>query len=81
MAPYVIIDSPTNTTYNTTSITLNVSTSEQANVTYSLNGTANVSLYNSSTGGNTTAERHGQRFPLQFLYRRQHDDNRRRGSK
>jgi parallel beta-helix repeat protein len=50
----IAIISPQNTTYATTSIVLNVTVDEGANVTYSLNGAANVSLYNESTRGNTT---------------------------
>src|SRR5450756_1074251 len=43
-----------NTTYSNASITLNVTTNQTANVTYSLNGAANLSLYNLTTSGNTT---------------------------
>lgn len=48
------VTSPGNTTYSTISITLNVTTNLPSNVTYSLNGAGNVSLYNDSTQGNTT---------------------------
>jgi hypothetical protein len=50
----VTIVSPQNTTFNSTSIVLNATTSGSANATYSLNGAANVSLYNETTQGNTT---------------------------
>src|SRR5659263_16149 len=53
-APSITIISPVNTTYIHTSIVLNVTTNQTANVTYSLNGAANLSLYNLTTGGNTT---------------------------
>jgi parallel beta-helix repeat protein len=52
--PTVTVTSPQNITYNAATITLNISTDETANVTYSLNGAANVSLYNMSTQGSTT---------------------------
>jgi parallel beta-helix repeat protein len=52
--PVITITSPGNTTYSTTNINLNVTTDEAANVTYSLNGGANTSLYNLSTQGSTT---------------------------
>ncbi|MCX9025581.1 MAG: PGF-pre-PGF domain-containing protein [Candidatus Methanoperedens sp.] len=53
-APSITIISPENTTYITASILLNVTTNQTANVTYSLNGAANQSLYNLTTSGNTT---------------------------
>jgi hypothetical protein len=53
-APYITIISPVNTSYNNASIVLNVTTDQTANVTYSLNGATNLSLYNLTTGGNTT---------------------------
>jgi|GEM_PF-3283499 len=53
-APYITIISPVNTSYNNASILLNITTDQTANVTYSLNGAANLSLYNLTTGGNTT---------------------------
>ena len=52
-APFITIISPENTTYNNTSILLRIDTNQIANVTYSLNGAANISLYNLTTGGNT----------------------------
>ncbi|MEE8167760.1 MAG: Ig-like domain-containing protein [Candidatus Hydrothermarchaeales archaeon] len=52
--PTVTILSPENTIYATQSILLNVTINEATNVTYSLNGGANISLYNSSSQGNTT---------------------------
>ncbi len=52
--PEITIISPIGKTYNMTSIVLNVTTSETTNVTYSLNGAGNVSLYNESTGGDQT---------------------------
>ena len=54
VAPAITIISPVNTTYIHTSILLNVTTDQTANVTYSLNGAVNLSLYNLTTGGNTT---------------------------
>jgi DNA-binding MarR family transcriptional regulator len=45
---------PGTPTYSGTSVLLNVSTSELAAVTYSLNGASNLSLYNFSTQGSTT---------------------------
>jgi hypothetical protein len=50
----VTLVSPQNTTFNSTSIVLNATTGGSANATYSLNGAANVSLFNESTQGNTT---------------------------
>jgi hypothetical protein len=50
----ITIFSPVNTTYSNTSIVLNVTTNQIANVTYSLNGGTNQSLYNLTTSGNTT---------------------------
>jgi parallel beta-helix repeat protein len=51
--PAITLHSPLNTTYtySGTSVLLNVSTSELAAVTYSLNGASNLSLYNFSTQG------------------------------
>ena len=54
IAPSIAIISPVNTTYSNASIVLNVTTDQAANVTYSLNGAANLSLYNLTTSGNTT---------------------------
>ncbi len=54
IAPSITIISPVNTTYNNASILLNITTYQNANVTYSLNGAANQSLYNLTTSGNTT---------------------------
>ena len=54
IAPSITIISPVNTTYSNASIVLNVTTNQTANVTYSLNGAANLSLYNLTTSGNIT---------------------------
>ncbi len=52
--PAIHLVSPANKTYANKTIVLNVSTSEIANVSYSLNGGANISLYNESTSGSAT---------------------------
>jgi hypothetical protein len=49
--PLINVTSPENTTYNSPAVLLNVSTSELTNVTFSLNGGSNISLYNVSTAG------------------------------
>ncbi|NOZ82655.1 MAG: hypothetical protein GXN98_02385 [Euryarchaeota archaeon] len=54
--PAITIHSPRNITYASRNITLTVSTSEPANVSYSLNGGAKVSLYNMSTSGSAVIE-------------------------
>ena len=51
--PAITIHSPLNQTYNTTSLVLNVTTDEIADVWYDLNGQGNVSLYNDDTHGIT----------------------------
>ena len=48
------IISPVNTTYGNSSVALNVSTNEDANCSYSLNGAANKPLYNMSNSGSAT---------------------------
>jgi PGF-pre-PGF domain-containing protein len=53
-APSITIISPVNITYSNASILLNVTTNQTANVTYSLNGNGNQSLYNRTTSGNAT---------------------------
>jgi uncharacterized glyoxalase superfamily protein PhnB len=57
IAPNITVISPENTTYTTTNITLDVTTSDNANVTYSLNGTSNVSLYTDANAGSTLCNR------------------------
>ena len=51
--PVITIHSPLNQTYDTTSLVLNVTTDEIADVWYDLNGQGNVSLYNDDTHGTT----------------------------
>lgn len=53
VAPSITIISPVNTTYSNASIVLDVTSNQDANVTYSLNGAENQSLYNLTTSGNT----------------------------
>jgi parallel beta-helix repeat protein len=52
--PNITIISPDNITYNSTSIVLDIITDENTNVSYSLNNASDISLFNSSTHGNTT---------------------------
>ncbi len=54
ISPSITIISPVNMTYGNTSVVLNVTTNQAANATYSLNEDTNQSLYNMTTGGNTT---------------------------
>jgi len=51
--PVITIHSPLNQTYDTTSLVLNVTTDEIADVWYDLNEQGNVSLYNDDTHGTT----------------------------